>query len=51
MAATEKNLLTRVNIAKTFGSASQSYDVSARLQRFSGKHLMPWLPNKHELTV
>ena len=51
MAATEKNLLTRANIAKTFGSASQSYDVSARLQRFSGKHLMPWLPNKHDLTV
>jgi len=51
MAATEQNLLTRVNIAKTFGSASQSYDVSARLQRFSGKHLMPWLPSKHDLTV
>jgi len=42
---------TRENIAKTFGLASQSYDVSARLQRFSGKHLMPWLPKKSDLTV
>jgi len=38
-------------IAKTFGSASQSYDVSARLQRYSGKELMPWLPNRSDLTV
>ncbi len=38
-------------IAKNFGSASSSYDVSARLQRFSGKHLLPWLPNRHDLTV
>ncbi|GAA6173424.1 malonyl-ACP O-methyltransferase BioC [Colwellia sp. KU-HH00111] len=38
-------------IAESFGSASKSYDVSARLQRFSGKHLMPWLPNRHDLTV
>lgn len=51
MAPQEKNWETRENIAKTFGSASQSYDVSARLQRFSGKHLMPWLPNKENLTV
>jgi malonyl-CoA O-methyltransferase len=51
MPATQQRLLTRVNIAKTFGSASESYDISARLQRFSGKHLMPWLPNKHDLTV
>ncbi len=41
----------RYQIAKSFGSASQSYDVSARLQRFSGKHLMPWLPNRNDLTV
>jgi len=41
----------RVKLAKNFGSASQSYDVSARLQRFSGKHLMPWLPNKNDLTA
>lgn len=41
----------RVNIGKSFGSASKSYDVSARLQRFSGKHLMPWLPNRNDLTV
>ncbi|MGL1959092.1 MAG: malonyl-ACP O-methyltransferase BioC [Colwellia sp.] len=40
-----------LNIAKTFGLASQSYDISARLQRFSGKHLMPWLPSKKNLTV
>ena len=38
-------------IAKNFGSASSSYDVSARLQRFSGKYLLPWLPNRHDLTV
>ncbi|GLX86441.1 biotin synthesis protein BioC [Thalassotalea loyana] len=38
-------------IAQNFGSASASYDVSARLQRFSGKHLLPWLPNRHDLTV
>lgn len=44
-------LQQRYNIAKSFGSASHSYDVSARLQRFSGKHLMPWLPNRHDLTV
>ncbi|MCJ8321896.1 MAG: malonyl-ACP O-methyltransferase BioC [Colwellia sp.] len=42
---------TRVNIAKSFGSASKSYDISARLQRFSGKNLMPWLPNRNDLTV
>jgi malonyl-CoA O-methyltransferase len=42
---------TRENIAKSFGSASQSYDVSARLQRFSGKNLMPWLPKESNLTV
>lgn len=41
----------RVKIAKSFGSASNSYDVSARLQRFSGKHLMPWLPNRNDLHV
>lgn len=41
----------RDNIAKSFGLASQSYDISARLQRFSGKNLMPWLPKRHDLTV
>jgi len=41
----------RYKIAKSFGSASQSYDVSARLQRYSGKHLMPWLPNRNDLNV
>ena len=39
------------NLAKSFGFASKSYDTSARLQRYSGKHLMPWLPNKNDLTV
>ncbi|MBU2894776.1 malonyl-ACP O-methyltransferase BioC [Colwellia sp. D2M02] len=51
MVPTEQIRFTRKNIAKTFGSASESYDVSARLQRFSGKHLMPWLPEQDDLTV
>ncbi|WP_057831316.1 malonyl-ACP O-methyltransferase BioC [Colwellia sp. TT2012] len=51
MAQTEQTNTDRVKIAKSFGSASKSYDVSARLQRFSGKHLMPWLPNRNDLTV
>ncbi|GAA6204297.1 MULTISPECIES: malonyl-ACP O-methyltransferase BioC [Thalassotalea] len=38
-------------IARSFGSASESYDISARLQRYSGKNLMPWLPNRNDLTV
>lgn len=41
----------RVNIARSFSSATSSYDVSARLQRFTGKHLMPKLPNRSDLTV
>lgn len=41
----------RLKIARTFGAASHSYDVSARLQRYSGKHLMAWLPQKEALTV
>ncbi len=41
----------RIKIARSFGSASHSYDVSARLQRFTGKNLMPWLPKERELTV
>lgn len=41
----------RNKIAKSFGSASKSYDISARLQRYCGKHLMPWLPNRNDLTV
>ncbi len=40
-----------LKIARTFGAASHSYDISARLQRYSGKHLMPWLPNDNNLTV
>lgn len=42
---------TRLKIGKTFGQASRSYDVSARLQRYSGKQLMPWLPNRADLKV
>jgi len=45
------NHYNKIKIAQSFGSASASYDVSARLQRFSGKHLMPWLPNRKDLTV
>lgn len=41
----------QIKIAESFGSASKSYDISARLQRFSGKHLMPLLPNRSDLTV
>ena len=44
-------MTSRYKIAKSFGSASASYDISARLQRYSGKHLMPWLPNRNDLTV
>ena len=44
----KKHLL---KIARSFGSASESYDISARLQRYSGKNLMPWLPNRNDLTV
>jgi len=45
------DVVNRNKIAKSFGSASSSYDFSARLQRFSGKNLMPWLPNRNDLTV
>jgi malonyl-CoA O-methyltransferase len=51
MAPTVQHQENKVKIAQSFGSASQSYDISARLQRFSGKHLMPWLPNRNDLTV
>ncbi len=44
-------LNNRYKIARSFGSASDSYDISARLQRYCGKHLMPWLPNRNDLTV
>jgi len=51
MGLTVQHQENKVKIAQSFGSASRSYDISARLQRFSGKHLMPWLPNKNDLTV
>ncbi|TYK66938.1 malonyl-ACP O-methyltransferase BioC [Colwellia echini] len=51
MPHSEQEKTNRIKIAKSFGSASKSYDVSARLQRYSGKHLMTWLPNRHDLTV
>ena len=45
------NTLNQIKIAKSFDSATRSYDISARLQRYSGKHLMPWLPQKQDITV
>lgn len=51
MVQNTKENTDRENIAKSFGSASRSYDVSSRLQRFSGKHLMTWLPKRTNLTV
>ena len=51
MAITKTPQNNPIKIAESFGSASKSYDVSARLQRFSGKHLMPWLPNRNDLRV
>lgn len=42
---------SRIKIGRSFGDASKSYDVSARLQRFTGKHLLPWLPEKKDITV
>ncbi|WP_286267577.1 malonyl-ACP O-methyltransferase BioC [Thalassotalea atypica] len=45
------NTLNRIKIAKSFDSATDSYDVSARLQRFSGKHLLPLMPNRNDITV
>jgi len=44
-------VLNRIKIGKSFGSASQSYDISSRLQRYTGKHLMSLLPNRSDLTV
>lgn len=44
-------VLNKIKIAKSFGSASQSYDVSSRLQRYTGKNLMSLLPNRTDLTV
>jgi len=48
-------LHSRINIAKSFGTATKSYDISARLQRFTGKKLIPWLtpqePNDTHYTV
>lgn len=51
MATTRTPQQNQTKIAASFGSASTSYDLSARLQRFSGKHLMPWLPNRNNLRV
>ncbi|GHE82742.1 malonyl-ACP O-methyltransferase BioC [Thalassotalea profundi] len=41
----------RIKIGRSFGDASESYDVCARLQRFTGKHMLPWLPEKKDLIV
>ena len=51
MGPTVQHQKNKIKIAHSFGSASQSYDISARLQRFSGKHLMPWLPNTNDIIV
>lgn len=45
------NNAEQIKIARSFGAASKSYDISARLQRYTGKHLMPYLPNRNDLTV
>ncbi len=45
------DVLNRIKIAKSFGSASKSYDVSSRLQRYTGKHLMSLLPNRTDITI
>ncbi len=44
-------VLNRIKIGKSFGFASQSYDISSRLQRYTGKKLMSLLPNRTDLTV
>ncbi len=41
----------RTKIAQSFGMASRSYDLSSRLQRFSGKNLIPWLPQNKESVI
>lgn len=41
----------QIKIARSFGAASNSYDISARLQRYCGKHLMPYLPQKSDIRV
>lgn len=43
------NRIHHRKIARSFGSASSSYDTSARLQRYTGKHLMPYLPDDPSL--
>lgn len=45
------NTQNRIKIAKSFDSAINSYDISARLQRYTGKHLLPLLPENDNLTV
>jgi len=42
---------SRGEIARSFSSATQSYDVSARLQRYTGKHLMSKLPKRNDIKV
>lgn len=41
----------RANVARSFSSATRSYDVSARLQRYTGKHLVSKLPNKSNISI
>lgn len=42
---------TQKNIARSFSSATLTYDVSSRLQRYTGKFLMSKLPKRTDLTV
>ncbi|KGJ96492.1 malonyl-ACP O-methyltransferase BioC [Thalassotalea sp. ND16A] len=46
---TEKNSIE--GVAKAFGSACASYDLAARLQRYSGKQLLSFLPDAASSTV
>jgi len=45
------NKQSRGEIARSFNSATQSYDVSARLQRYTGKHLMSKLPKRSDVKI
>ncbi|NMP15320.1 malonyl-ACP O-methyltransferase BioC [Thalassotalea sp. Y01] len=38
-------------IARSFGKSSNSYDSSARLQRYSGQQILSFLPEEEQLTV
>ncbi|OUS27135.1 malonyl-[acyl-carrier protein] O-methyltransferase BioC [Thalassotalea sp. 42_200_T64] len=48
-AKSEKNTIN--SVAKAFGSACKSYDLVARLQRYSGRKLLSYLPDATRSTV